>query len=266
LTGPELRVLADRLRGLHGGPAPLLLPNAWDVSSALAVERAGAAAVATTSSGVAAALGYPDGEAIPVEEMLDAVRRIAGAVDVPVTADIEAGFGLPPAELVGRLLEAGAVGLNLEDTLRDGGAPRLGPMEPQAERIAETRAAADAAGVPLVVNARIDVFLRGEGSPDERVEDGLRRAAAYVEAGADCVYPIWLVDRAGIERFVREAGAPVNVLLRPGAPTVAELTELGVRRISVGGGLARHADAHVEELARRLLAGDDAPFRDLGEA
>jgi 2-methylisocitrate lyase-like PEP mutase family enzyme len=257
---------AERLRGLHAGPRPLVLPNAWDVASAIAVARAGAAAVATTSSGVAAALGYPDGEAIPVEEMLEAVRRMAVAVEVPVTADLEAGYGLPADELVARLLAVGAVGLNLEDTVRDGGTPALGPMEPQVDRIAAVRAAATAAGVPVVLNARIDVFLRGDASPTDRLEEGLRRARAYREAGADCVYPIWLIDRDGIARFVREAGAPVNVLLRPGSPSVAELASLGVARVSVGGGLARHADAHVEELARRLLHGDDAPFRELGEA
>jgi 2-methylisocitrate lyase-like PEP mutase family enzyme len=139
-------------------------------------------------------------------------------------------------------------------------------MEPQVDRIAAVRAAATAAGVPVVLNARIDVFLRGEAPPNDRLDEGLRRARAYREAGADCVYPIWLIDRAGIARFVREAGAPVNVLLRPGSPSVTELASLGVARVSVGGGLARHADVHVEELARRLLHGDDAPFRELGEA
>jgi 2-methylisocitrate lyase-like PEP mutase family enzyme len=259
-------VLAERLRALHAGPNPLVLPNAWDVVSALAVERAGAAAVATTSSGVAAAVGYPDGEAMPVGEMLDAVRRIAAAVDIPVTADLEAGYGLPADELVRRLLDVGAVGLNLEDTVRQGGTPLLGPMEPQVERIAAIRAAARAVAVPLVLNARIDVFLRGDAPLADRVEEGIRRAQGYRQAGADCVYPIWLVDPDGIARFVRETGAPVNVLLRPGSPSLADLAFLGVRRISVGGGLARHADAYVEELARRLLEGDDAPFRELGEA
>ena len=257
---------AERLQALHAAPEPLILPNAWDVSSALAVTRAGAKAVATTSSGVAASLGYPDGEAIPAAEMLAAVRRITSAVDVPVTADLEAGYGLPADELVDRILEAGTVGVNLEDTVRQDGTLVLGPMERHAEWIGAVRAAARAAGVQIVVNARIDAFLRGDAPLAELVTDALRRAAAYVAAGADCVYPIWLVDRDAIGRLVAEAGAPVNVLLRPGAPGLAELRGLGVRRISVGGGLARHADQHVEELARRLLHGDDGPFRELGEA
>jgi 2-methylisocitrate lyase-like PEP mutase family enzyme len=261
----ELADLAERLRALHSGPEPLLLPNAWDVSSALAVERAGADAVATTSSGVAASLGYPDGEAIPADQMLDAVRRIASAVSVPVTADLEAGYGLPAQALVDRLLGAGAVGVNLEDTVREGTTASLGPMERQVERIAAVRAAAEAAGVPVVLNARIDVFLRGDAPMSERLEEGLRRARAYRDAGADCVYPIWLTDRDAIARFVAEAGAPVNVLLRPGSPPVEELGALGVRRISVGGGLWRQAMRLTEEVARALLSGQGAPFAELGE-
>jgi len=257
---------AGRLRALHAGPRPLVLPNAWDVASARAVERAGAAAVATTSSGVAATLGYADGEAIPVVEMLNTVARISGAVDVPVTADLEAGYGLPPDELVQRLLDAGAVGLNLEDTVREGGTPVLGPVDPQAERIAAVRSAATAAGVPIVVNARIDTYLRGIGSPEERLADALDRGRAYLAAGADCVYPITLDDAEAISRFVAQVGGPVNILLRPGSPSLAVLAALGVRRVSVGGGLWRHAMQRAEDVARDLLAGQGAAFAELGEA
>ena len=251
---------AEGLRALHAGPEPLILPNAWDVGSALAVERAGAEAVATTSSGVAAALGYPDGEVIPAVEMLAAVRRIATAVSLPVTADLESGYGLPVDDLVDRLVATGAVGLNLEDTVREGGTPALGPMERQVERIAAIRSAAMAAGVPLVINARVDSFLRGA-----TYEDALARGGAYLAAGADCVYPIMLADADLIGRYVAEVGGPVNILRRPGSPSVAELTELGVRRISVGGGLWRHAMARAEATARDLLAGQDAAFAALGE-
>jgi 2-methylisocitrate lyase-like PEP mutase family enzyme len=261
----DLAALAERLRALHAGPQPLVLPNAWDVASALAVERAGAVAVATTSSGVAATLGYPDGEAIPAEEMLDAVRRMASAVELPVTADLEAGYGLSADELVARMLEAGAVGLNLEDTVRDGTEPRLGPMEPQVERIAAIRRAATAAGVPVVINARIDTFLRGSGDPDQRLADAIARGRAYLAAGADCVYPITLDDAEAIGRFVAEVGGPVNILLRPGSPSLAQLAALGVRRVSVGGGLWRHAMRRAEVVARDLLAGQDAAFGELGE-
>lgn len=261
----DLAAQAERLRALHDGPRPLVLPNAWDVASALAVERAGGAAIATTSSGVAATLGYEDGEAMGAEEMLAAVGRIASAVRVPVTADLEAGYGLPADELVTRMLEADAVGLNLEDTVRDG-TPRLGPMELQAERIAAVRAAAKAAGVPVVINARIDTFLRGVGEPEERLADAIARGRAYLAAGADCVYPIILDDAVAIGRFVAEVGGVVNILLRPGSPSLAELAALGVRRVSVGGGLWRHAMHRAEEVASDLLAGQDAAFRELGEA
>lgn len=256
---------ARHLRELHNRAVPLILPNAWDVASARAVERAGAAAIATTSSGVAESLGYPDGEAIPAHEMVAAVSRIARAVEIPVTADLEAGYGLEPAALVAKLLDAGAVGLNLEDTDRARDPTRLIAVERQAAYIADVRSAADQAGVPVVVNARLDCFLRGSGSNDERVEDAIARGRAYVVAGADCVYPIWLTDAGAIERIVRALDAPVNVLLRPGAPSVERLAALGVRRISVGGGMARHAMARVEELAARLLAGDGAAFAELGE-
>ena len=261
----DLAQVAERLRAMHAGPEPLILPNAWDVASALAVERAGAPAVATTSSGVAATLGYEDGEAMGAEDMLAAVGRIASAVRVPVTADLEAGYGLPAEALVDGLLGAGAVGLNLEDTIRDG-TPRLGPMELQAERIAAVRAAATAAGVPVVINARIDTFLRGGGGAEQRLSDAIARGRAYLAAGADCVYPITLDDAHAIERFVAEVGGVVNILLRPGSPSLAALAELGVRRVSVGGGLWRHAMHRAEELARDLLAGQDAAFGELGEA
>ena len=262
----DLGALARRLRGLHADPEPLVLPNAWDVASAVAVERAGALAIASTSSGVAATLGYPDGEAIPAQEMLDAIRRIATAVPLPVTADLEAGYGLPAEELVAGLLRAGAVGLNLEDTVRDGPEPRLGPMQSQAQRIAEVRAAATTAGVDVVVNARIDTFLRGSGGLEDRLSDAIDRGRAYLAAGADCVYPITLDDAEAIGRFVAAVAGPVNILLRPGSPSVAELARLGVRRISVGGGLWRHAMRRAEDVARELLAGQGAAFGELGES
>lgn len=261
----DLVARAERLRALHAGPGPLVLPNAWDVGSALAVARAGARAVATTSSGVAAVLGYPDGEVIPADEMLAAVARIAAAVDVPVTADLEAGYGLPADALVERLAATGAVGLNLEDTARRGGTPELGPMEPQIQRIASIRSAATAAGVALVINARIDSFLRADGSGSDTYADALARGRAYLAAGADCVYPIMLADAEVIGRFVAEVGGPVNILRRPGSPSVAELAALGVRRISVGGGLWRHAMERAENVARDLLAGQDGAFGALGE-
>ena len=263
----HLAQAATTLRALHHGDGPLILANVWDVASATAVERAGAAAIATTSSGVAAALGYPDGEVIAVAEMFAAVRRISAAVSVPVTADLEGGYGLAPADLVDRLLAAGAVGLNLEDTDRSGaGSDGLISAEDAAARISGVREAAERSGVPIVINARVDVFLRGERDSEERLSQALRRGRIYLDAGADSIYPIGLDDREVIRRIVHELGAPVNILLRPGSPTLEELRALGVRRISVGGGLARHADSHIEGLARQLLSGDGSAFSVLGES
>jgi 2-methylisocitrate lyase-like PEP mutase family enzyme len=259
----DLAAKAERLRAMHEGPEPLVLPNAWDVASALAVERAGARAIASTSSGAAATLGYPDGEAIPADEMLWLVSRIAESVSVPVTADLEGGYGLPAEELVDQLLAAGAVGLNLEDT--DRGSGGLVPADAQADRIAAVRRAADETGTGIVINARIDTFLRGGGSLGDGLEDATARARAYLAAGADCVYPITLDDPDAIGRLVQAVDAPVNILLRPGSPSVARLRELGVRRVSVGGGLWRHAMRTTEQVATSLLSGDDSPFAEIGE-
>ena len=216
------RVSAAALRALHVPGEPLILPNAWDAATARAVAAAGFPAVATTSSGVAESLGYEDGEETPADEMLAAVRRIARVVDVPVTADLEGGYGLDPADLAQRTVAAGAAGLNFEDT-DHANAPRLHDIGAQAGRIAALKAAQD-----LVVNARIDVFLNG--GP---VAEGLERARAYADAGADCVYPIGITDEATIAAFV-ELGTPVNVVLSPAAPPIERLAELGVARISLG--------------------------------
>jgi 2-methylisocitrate lyase-like PEP mutase family enzyme len=254
----ELETLAERARrlaALHAGERPLLLPNAWDAASAQVLERAGFPAIATSSSAVAASLGYPDGEVAPATQMLAAVARIAAISSVPVTADLEAGYGLPPAEIVERLLEAGAVGCNLEDSdNRSGG---LVEVERQAERLAQVRAAADVSGVGLVINARVDVYLHQIGTPGQRLAESLRRARRYLEAGADCVFPILASDEESIAELVRGVGGPVNVLYKPGMPSLERLAELGVARVSFGGGLHRATQVLLERLATRILAGED---------
>jgi 2-methylisocitrate lyase-like PEP mutase family enzyme len=230
---------AAALRALHVPGDPLVLPNAWDAATAKVVEAAGFPAVATTSSGVAEALGFEDGEQTPAEEMLAAVARIAAAVSVPVTADLEAGYGLDPATLGARVVASGAVGLNVEDT-DHARHPALTPVDVQCERIAGIKAAAD-----VVLNARIDVHVRGGST-----EEALARARAYRDAGADCVYPIGVVDEDTIRAFV-DVGVPVNVLLRPGAPPIARLAELGAARISLGHFLhAEMLDALRERVSR----------------
>ena len=230
MNASALAAQAQQLRGLHVPGSPLLLVNAWDPPSARRLAHDGYPAIATTSAGVAEALGYEDGNVTPPGEMLGAVARIAAAVDVPVTADLEAGYGLSAGELVTGLLGAGAVGLNFEDTDHEAGG--LTDAERQAERLRAIKQAGRDAGVDVVLNARVDVFVRG-GELDE----GVRRGRIYAEAGADCVYPIGVRGRDAIRRLVAEVGAPINVLVMPGGLSFEELAELGVARVSFGSGL-----------------------------
>jgi 2-methylisocitrate lyase-like PEP mutase family enzyme len=212
--------------------------------------------VATTSGGVAAALGYEDHEGAPADEMLAAAARIARGVDVPVTVDAEAGYGMQPAELVAALRDAGVAGCNLEDTDYNTGALR-DPGE-QAERLTAVREAASAEGYPLVINARIDVFLgpflagAGAGTQEQLVPEAVRRATAYLEAGVDCVYPIILWEEGALRAFMSEVRGPVNVVRLPQAPSLAELAGLGVARVSWGVLLYRQALAQFEGLLAQL--------------
>jgi 2-methylisocitrate lyase-like PEP mutase family enzyme len=224
----DLSAQADALRALHRPGNPLVLRNAWDAASAKALV-ADAPALATTSVGVAQSLGYDDGGHVPADLAFAALARIVGAVDVPVTADCEAGYGLEPAAFVEGLLGAGAVGCNLEDTDHATGGLR-DPGE-QAVFLAAVKDAGRAAGVDLVLNARVDVHVRGS-----TLDDGLVRARAYREAGADCVYPIFCHEEEGIAAYVEAVGV-MNVAIHPAAPSLARMGELGVARASFGGGL-----------------------------
>ena len=241
---------ADEFRRLHQDGV-LVLPNVWDVASARLVEQAGARAVATTSGGVAWSLGAPDGDRLSRELAVDAVRRIAAAVAVPVTADIESGFGATPedvAETVRMVLDAGAVGVNLEDA----GSP-LRDVAEQADRIAAARAAADAAGVSLFVNARTDVYLRRVGGESGRPAETLRRAEAYAAAGADGIFVPGVLDPAVLRKLAEAIPRPLNVLAGPGAPAVGELAALGVRRVSVGTAIAEAAYGTARRAVVELL-------------
>jgi 2-methylisocitrate lyase-like PEP mutase family enzyme len=247
----DLAAYAGTLRDLHQRGNPLVLPNVWDAATAGLVAEAGFPVVATSSSAVANSLGFPDGEQSPADEIFAAIRRIAKAVELPVTADVEAGYGLSAEDLVAGLLKAGAVGLNLEDTDHAAGGVRT--PEWQAERLARVRTAADDAGVPLVINARVDAFIR-TGDPDQHAAvfaDAVERAKHYRDAGADCVYPIALADRALIAEFVRQVDCPVNIMLKPTTPTVGELGALGVARVSLATGVWQASLRAV----RDLLAG-----------
>jgi len=230
-------------RDLHNGP--LRLPNAWDVASALLVERAGATAVATTSAGLAWSLGSPDGNRLSRDRAVGVVARIAAAVDVPVTADVEGGFAEDAdgvAETVRAVVAAGAVGINIEDS----GVPPLRPVADQCERLAAAR---QGGGADLFINARIDTFLFGVAGIDETIA----RASAYIDSGADGIFVPGVIDPATIKILVMEIPAPLNVMAGPGSPAVDELAEIGVARISVGPAIALAAYAAAERAARELL-------------
>jgi 2-methylisocitrate lyase-like PEP mutase family enzyme len=228
-------VTAMSFRDLHFHGEPLVLPNAWDAASARIIEQAGAVAVATTSAGVAWSLGAPDGNRLRREDAIAAVARIVRAVDVPVTADIESGYGDVGAT-VRDVVAAGAVGINIED-----GAHR------QVQRIVDARAAA---GDALFINARIDTFLFGDGDLDETVS----RAAAYLDAGADGIFVPGMVEPGVVAELVERIPAPLNIMAGPGAPSVAELGKLGVRRISVGPAITVAAYEATARAAAELLA------------
>src|SRR5579863_9249082 len=192
----DQKTKAMRLRELHHGPAILVLPNAWDVASARMFEQAGFPAIATTSSGVAAALGYPDGQHIKRDEMIDVVRRVAGAVSCPVTADMESGFGDGidgVLQTMRAMIEAGAVGVNIEDSTKKG-RRKLLEIDEQVALLKEIRQLGDALGVPLVINARTDVYLLPGGNAESKVEQAVQRANAYLAAGVDCFFPIGASD------------------------------------------------------------------------
>ncbi|MDE1984342.1 MAG: isocitrate lyase/phosphoenolpyruvate mutase family protein [Gammaproteobacteria bacterium] len=249
---------AELLKSLHQAPPILVLPNAWDAASAALFAQAGARAIATTSAGVANALGFADGQFTPLAEVLTATRRIAEAVPVPVSADLEAGYADTPAALqsvIKQLLATGAVGVNLEDGLPPGSPQPLRDVADQQARLRAARAAADAAGIPLVINARTDVFLHQVGAPESRLGETLRRLKAYAQAGADCLFAPGVADAATIAALLRELKLPLNVLAGPATPAVSELQKLGVARVSVGSGLHRASLAFAERATREILAG-----------
>ena len=226
--------LAQAFRRMHDRSRVLLLPNAWDALGARLFAHRGFAAVATTSAGVAWSLGYADGEQAPLEEVLAAIARIVRVAAVPVTADIETGYGGTPEEVaatVRAVIATGAVGINIED-----GMPGHGPLRgvsDAAARVRAARAAADAAGVPIVINARVDHWMQHDGAaPASRLADAIERGRAYLAAGADCIYPIGLGEPATLAALVRALDAPVNVAAGAGMPGLAELTRLGVARVS----------------------------------
>lgn len=250
--------LAARFHAMHArdAGAPLVLPNAWDAMSARLVEAAGAKAIATTSAGVSWALGHTDGQGLSRDEMIESVRRIVRAVRIPVTADVESGYGSGTPDDVAAtaraVIDAGAVGLNLEDSPGRDGEPLL-DVGVQAERLAAARSAADRAGVRLFINARIDTYIKKVGDDAFRFDETVRRAAAYVAAGADGVFVPLVSDPETIRRLVHAVGVPLNLIGGPGVPGITELHALGVARVSAGPGLARAVMAFVRRSAAEML-------------
>jgi 2-methylisocitrate lyase-like PEP mutase family enzyme len=254
MTLQEQLAKAEAFRAMHRGPKILVLPNAWDVASARIFEEAGVAAIATTSAGIAFTLGYPDGQKIPRDEMLSCVSRIAAKVKIPVTADVEAAYGDRPedAALTARaVIEAGAVGLNLEDGTDDPQNP-LTDLSLQLEKIAAMRETAQSLGVPLVLNARTDVYLSQVGKAEGRFAEAVRRLAAFRDAGADCLFIPGLRDLPTITQLVRELHHPVNILVGPGSPSITELQKIGVARVSLGSSAMRATLGLAQKIAQEL--------------
>jgi len=265
---------AVQFRVLHRGPGVLALPNAWDVASARIFEDAGFPAIATTSAGVAFSLGYPDGQRISREEMIARIARIARAVKVPLSADVEAGYGSTAqdaARTAHELIEAGAVGMNLEDASNRRDQPLIS-LELALEKIKAVREAAAQKHVPLVVNARTDVFLLPGGNPDADYAEAVRRLVAFRDAGADCVFAPGLKDAETIGRLAKDVECPLNILAVPGTPSVAELEKLGVRRLSVGSGfmratlgLLRRAADELKSAGTYSSLADGVPYADVNK-
>jgi 2-methylisocitrate lyase-like PEP mutase family enzyme len=255
MSEAEQAAKAEAFRALHRGPRLLLMANAWDAITARLFEAEGFGAVATTSGGVAWALGYADGEAAPWDEVVGQTARIARAVAVPVTADIEAGFGATPdavARSIGDIIRAGAVGVNLEDGMP--GPTPIRVLDDAVARIRAAREAARSAGVPIVINARNDLYLKQIGDEASRFDEAVARGRAYLAAGADCFYPITLRDTGTIGRLVQALKAPININVRAGFPSVAELEALGVARVTTATQLTLMALAATRQVAREIKA------------
>ena len=245
---------ATAFRALHHGARILVLPNAWDIPSARVFEDAGFPAVATSSAGLMVSQGYQDGERMPRRELLAIVARIAERVAIPLSADVVAGYGRSAREVaatIQQVVDAGAVGVNIEDRVPSG--EGLFRLDTQLRRLESVRRAATASGIPLVINARTDAFREAPGDEDGRFREAIRRATAYRDAGADCVYPMGLTDASSIATFVDALRCPVNVMVRKGLPPLADLEKLGVKRVSFGPSASYAAVGLLKRVSRDIL-------------
>jgi 2-methylisocitrate lyase-like PEP mutase family enzyme len=256
MTRDRQKQLADAFRGMHRAPPLLLLLNAWDPMSARQFEAAGFPAIATTSGGVAWDLGFADGEKAPWREIVAATERIVRAVRVPVTADIEAGYGETPEQVgrsIGEILGTGVVGFNLEDGTPKPDMP-VRSIEDAVARIRAARKACDAAGVPAVINGRTDLYLKNIGDPAWRFDETVRRAKAYLAAGADCIYPFGFIDMDTVARLAKAIGAPINIVARAGTPPVSELEQAGVTRVTIASGATLAVMSLIKKIGTELRA------------
>ena len=247
--------MAEQLRSLHHGPRILVFPNAWDVASARILEELGFPAIATTSAGIAAALGYADGQQISRTEMLDMVARIANAVRVPVTADVEAGYGITVddmAETARAVVAAGAVGMNLEDVTGSDETSHV-DLALQIKKIHTIREVRSSLGVPLVLNARTDIYLMPIGPAETRFQRTVERLRAYRQAGADCVFAPGVHDAETIAKLVKAIEAPLNILVTAGSPSIRDLEKMGVARASTGSAAMRATLGLVRRIGKELL-------------
>lgn len=248
------RVRAKLFLSLHNGERILILPNAWDVPSARVFEDAGFPAIATSSAALSVSLGYPDGEHIGKDELFLAIGKMARILGVPLSADIESGYGSTVDQLnetIRSVVECGAVGINIED-IADFSKKSLLPLEQQVQRIKAVRRFADSTGIPLVINARTDAYRFGTGEERLRLDEAIRRTSVYAEAGADCLYPVGLTDKNSIAEFVKAVRKPVNIMVRKGAPPIPELEKLGVARASLGPGPMYAAMGLLKRIAQEL--------------
>jgi 2-methylisocitrate lyase-like PEP mutase family enzyme len=246
---------AEQFRKLHHGPRLLFLPNAWDVVSARILEECGHPAVATSSAAVAFSLGYPDGQRISRDEMLEVAGRIARAVEIPVTADLEAGYGTTVKDMVETVkaaISAGVVGMNLEDVTGDDESS-LVDLPLQVDKIRAICETAKSLGVPFVLNARTDIYLMPVGPESTRFERTVERLRAYRDAGASCLFAPCLYDRVTIAKLVKAVEAPVNILANPACPPIAELEKIGVARVSAGSGIMRATLGLVRRIGKDML-------------
>ncbi|MHA4808565.1 isocitrate lyase/PEP mutase family protein [Flavitalea flava] len=248
---------AQLLSNLHRSDKLLVLPNIWDPLGAALLENIGYPAVATGSMSVAIAGGYTDGENMPFEEVLAVLKKIVTRVRVPVTADIESGYSLTSEGLasnIRQLIATGIAGINIEDSHRQTG--ELLPVDVQAERIRLIRTTAENMGIPLFINARTDAFMKAELSPEQQWQETLARSNAYLTAGADGIFPIFLKEKDLIQKLVNAIPAPINILARPGAPDLKTLKEAGVARVSFGPSFMKAILQKMKELAEAIQKGE----------